>query len=587
MFSQIFVVVFFLSLSKSSPPPFAFEHLGRLAHDTSQAHLIIDVNIGDVIESQRRIIDEFQNLSAPSPSVTAPDIHFHVLFRRSLTKMSFAVDLSSTLINDVIFFLEWNSTLLPTIENEQSRHKRQAAAIGSIFSLGLTIIEEWQIQSLIRANAREQHKIQEIVHVVRDHANKIKANADAIAALKTDYQSAIGALYEHQRLAAALISVNAFLTTHVIDVERFALSIFALATGFLPPALINPAKLLSNFESLRHKAATHGLVPVSTPSHSLFQSKISISVSHNSLYILVHVPLRGDEFFELFRYISIPYPITNVTAARIETDQRYIAVDKDHARHIPLTDYDIAKCSTSEDTWTCTENSMTINDIDRSCIGTLFTGRSQKIRHVCTINLIKLESTHTARLATCTWSILAPNDGRDMMLSCSEGARTSVRIQGPFTLSLNTSCRATIESFSFYCPIAIDQRANNVIQIPNSLPRSISHLFEAKSDVLDQLMIHWASDKPNAEAPLSLDEAESLTDEHLNWPIVGTIAAAIALSVGGILGGVIFYICKKRVPRRPPSSATRDGAEHRTDIERQTTPTKTSRLSIADAANNI
>jgi len=290
--------------------PFSFERLGYLVHDSSFAHLVVHINVSEVVENQRSILAEFRRFENVRFNSSGHAYHFNFLFHESITNLGFSIDVGSRLLNELIVFTELDTPLIDYVAIKTvppPRSKRQLAFFGSIFSLGIAVAEEAQILHLVAQSRAIQRQQQVLVGAVNRNALAITHNADILRKLKNDFLAAAGALYEEQRVTAALVAVATFFVSHATEIERLATGVFSLTSGHLSPAIIRPSNLFASYESLISQAATAGYLPLQSPSKGLFESDISFARENGSLAVVVHIPIRRDEAFDLYRFIRFPF----------------------------------------------------------------------------------------------------------------------------------------------------------------------------------------------------------------------------------------------------------------------------------------
>ena len=126
-----------------------------------------------------------------------------------------------------------------------------------------------------------------------------------------------------------------------------------MTSGHLSPAIIRPSNLFASYESLISQAATAGYLPLLSPSKSLFESDISFARENGSLAVVVHIPIRRDEAFDLYRFIRFPFFVTNTTAALVGTNEEYIALNRDHSKVVTFSSSEFVKCRAFNDTRIC------------------------------------------------------------------------------------------------------------------------------------------------------------------------------------------------------------------------------------------
>lgn len=578
--------------------PFSFERLGYLVHDSSFAHLVVHINVSEVVENQRSILAEFRRFAAVRFNSSGHAYHFNVLFHESIANLGFSIDVGSRLLNELIVFTEIDTPFLEYVVVKSSpppRPKRQLAFFGSLFNLGIAVAEEAQILHLVAQSRAIQRQQQALVGAVNRNALAITHNANILRKLKTDFLAAAGAIYEEQRVTAALVAIATFFVSHAVEIERLATGIFALTSGHLSPAIIRPSNLFASYESLIGQAAAAGYLPLLSPSRSLFDSDISFARENGSLAVVVHIPVRRDEAFDLYRFVRLPFLITNSTAAIVGADEEFIAINRDHSKVVSLTSAEFAKCHNFNNTHVCPQAAVTKKAPTSTCLGALFRADVVAVRRRCDLKMVIPDEPTAAHIAGCAWRVLLPRSV-PFVHACDNGLREVSNMKGELIVVLEQSCNAAVGDSSFACPKSFAATATEAVAIPSDLPNSlIAEGFRGDAAELDRVVAEWYENNADPVDAIPLLQAARVSSDDGDWALFLAIGVSVLVIIVALLG-IIACVLRRRprkrnsrkgnyaeeeVPPLPPQSAMP------ADSAQSTKKTTRAAFSIVDAAREL
>ena len=576
------------------PSPFIFEELGPMAHDSSYAHIIIEFNLSSVFDNHREIVAEFKNFSAATSNASGHVQHYAALFHQTVAKLAFSVDISSRILNELCVYIRCAEPPFDYLIESAKRPRRQAAALGifgSIFNFGLSIYEETQIQALIEESKAAERRTKAIIETVQQHTRAINHNAAVLRRLKADFLTTAAGLYEEQKMAASLIALSTFLNGHAIEVEKLEMSIITLSTGRLPPSLIRPSSIFMAYNEAVKRAANEGYKTIIPPTSALFESKVSTTKEGENFTIVLHVPIAKDEGFSLFRLINFPFAVTNSSAAVVDPDAEYIAIDREHRRHIKLTSSEFLQCQALKGTRLCPASSVTLGSLAHSCIGAVFNSNAVAMRKRCRIRLIPIDKPKAVAVASCAWKLLVPPTGAALIISCLNGHRRVSSIAGAVDVRLNDSCRASCGDIALFCPRTFTVRSSSLLEIPSRLPHTIiNDLFDGDASALDAIVDGWFQNHDETTEALSLSSASFMAAQRI-WSrpeFIGSSTFAAIFLLSCIAAGGFCWFRRRAVSAPGMTSSPSQLMQQQTTapfIQNAKPSANTPAFSMAAAAN--
>ena len=552
--SVIYVIFIFANLHFAYT--FVFELQGKAAGVGAVGHLFLPFNLTRIFSNHEFVLHEFRKFSSWSSvrsnesDLSEAYATYAPIFRETMTRLDFLTEWGSNALNELALYLglpcqfSSNST-------SSTRPKRQAiaAAIGSVFSIGLGFFEESQILAMKSDLVHQQHEIGGLITIAHQHERQITHNYNLIRELRHDVYRATSQLHAAHSIANAIIALAAFFVGHNAEIAQLTEGFFQLSSGHLSPLLVQPQAVIASFDQLKRKAEALGFVPSFSTADSLFSSAIAIAKHDNIFTVVVKIPFRSAAELDLYKFMELPLLVTNKSALIVKTTEKLIAVDKAHAFHFTLTQNDFMDCDKRGDMFSCPSSALLQTNLSKSCLGALMLVDIPAVKERCSLKVAMITETHAKLVNPCFAKFVFPPAGKTVAISCPGFPKNISRVGGNFDLQLKPGCEAAADNYYLKCPSSLNVTSDfSKVTAPFIFP--FQTLFAAAvSNEVDEVVRDWnMKDQRGFEDAPTVDEVLERLDYN-NWQQIAAITVGVCMAVLAGVGGILYRIrvrCRQR-----------------------------------------
>ena len=159
--------------------------------------------------------------------------------------------------------------------------------------------------------------------------------------------------------------------------------------------------------------------------------------------MVVHIPVRRDEAFNLYRFVRLPFFITNLTTAVVGVNEEFIAINRDHSKVVSLTSAEFSECHSFNNTRICPQAAVTKKAPTSTCLGALFQADLDAIPRRYDLGMVIPDGPMAAHISGCSWCLLLPWSV-PIVHACNNGLREVSNGVGELIIVLDPSCNAAI-----------------------------------------------------------------------------------------------------------------------------------------------
>lgn len=309
----------------------------------------------------------------------------------------------------------------------------------------------------------------------------------------------------------------------------------------LAPFVFEPQTLIKIWPELQQIALRlGGLLPVNVP-EQIAQFPVSTLVHEKTMTILVHIPvIQNGRIWELFRLSTSPLllpPTSNGTLAMevVLRPAKPVLASDGSGRHLTLGDSDLSACLQIRQAYFCP--TFLIRKTSEDCLSRLFLNQIQNISTICPtyLRLVDQSFVKTEK----HWLGYSKNL-TIMEVSCSNGTRKNLNLQGIFTLPYLPSCNYENDNFLLS---GYPQPAEELLEARINLSPALPHLLGLKVEEEEvQQVIHQTHQQEINLADilrhrsLLLSDAQDSRLHHYHFGVHGLILLVLVILISTLIG---------------------------------------------------
>jgi len=440
-----------------------------------------------------------------------------------------------------------------------TRYKRQLALLGSVFGLGVSIYNSFQISQL-RQNVAELFQNQETIKANQDlllvtlraentaiktlESNLAKIHS-AFAELVTDFQLVTMTMDwadKFQQVWGAAVH-------HHTVVAGLRDSLESLLHGFFDATILDPLELAIEWEKAKAAAELQGYTFIVNQLSEIFNSKVSYKVEEQTIHVFVHVPIQKVIPMKLYRYLPIPIYLDKQLVRLVDPDgHSYIAADAQKGSGLVLTAEQLQQCTKVRTNYQCPQQGLTRNNIRDTCLGALLLGQKNNAKDKCQVEYNVAAAREQIEKLGPKSIYYATSTNRTITLICNSREMTKVTIpSGAYLLTIPKHCMCQMEEYTFTPEESFTNEMPNLVHLEDAheLLRDIAmEMHSNLQPILD--ILKGVKDVKSRTIP----ELHALKQLSFNgtWAHFGTILGCVIAPI--IFLFLVFVACKCTGKRR-------------------------------------
>lgn len=545
--------------------PTSFRKRGYLATGLSYGHVHFEIDLNKIIDVQNK--SEYALALAIARLnmffLNGTDVgRYETLYKG----MTVAFKPSRKMVEEVMTLFEDQLTT-------HQRNKRQmvaaAAAVGTLFNLGLGLYNRYEIAELHQEMQKAREDRIHIVELLKDEATKFNSMLSVVKQLNTTMAAASKAL---QKIRSDLDTLGIFtIVEHEIVTYNWAMTlwyhaILELLQGRLSPHLLKPSAVEQAMKHVLLQANEQGLHALFTESAGFFRADVSYLMSDNIIHVYVHLPLIEAEPLLLLEYVNAPVMLSkpNGPLMFIDTKGKALAISDSTNNGLEIDLVRLVGCSTKNThlgkIYLCPNTNLARKDITQTCLGTLHGGRYdlQTLKVRCGVYFEDVEE-FAVQISSNIFMFYSKHEVK-LSKTCKNGSE-ELMLSGLHRLELAPFCKLFSLNYVFTPRISLHLEEDLVY-----FPRSVTFTYEdiPLPTVMD---VYERYNQANVKLPekIKLEEVDDLlkaiqTDTlpgHAFWGPPLTILNWVLLL--GVIGYLTYnhvrYLLTTRANRRPREPA--------------------------------
>ena len=555
MSTKILILLFFainLRTSEQMDIPIAFRRLGNFATGLSFAHLKTSINIGNVRKNHWQALTTLNNTKIFAAELADNSTTIIQLFAR----------LQKSLIPSTNLLDSITSTFIDS--SDKTRTTRQLEVLGSVFSIGLSLYNSYEIYNLHSEISSLQTWMGLLAHSLLEEDQAITDLENSVNILNHTCWMLTNAIFKQETKLnhlAAFDEMSILTTDHNIQMNRWGNGMTQLLHGQMSPLLIKNKAMMKAIEELKTKVEEKGFRLLKDSPSDIYKEEISYIVEGNVIHVYVHLPIIEREPLTLYEHINIPFFASNKgDLVTLEADKTILAIDESNHNGMELTPEELSGCKRQPhhdgNIFLCGTANLVRTNVYETCLGLLFSGSqdSERIKAKCKLYISKEES--FGQQITKTSFLLFNKNSKKLTQKCGNSQKHEM-VEGLTKVDTTPGCQAFTDDYIFYSKIDVTMEAEFI-----NLPRKINFTFHETAlnelaDAYHELSKITAPKKRSIESVRSWLEKEKSKRNMYFYGLIGFgIAMILSISILCYLG--FTYLKYKRAKR--PSVET-DGFE--------------------------
>lgn len=525
-----------------------FEQLPPLTHSSISHHIFVKLDLGSVL-SDIDTIDDHLRQSIKQTNRTNPFYtHFHTMVSNLRQNMY-------TLKSDTRNFLATYEGYAP---HKHGRAKR-ANLIGQFAARVFGFATDDDLMKVVH---QVDANFQQTAQTLNKQVSTIRASSrhlDKVVKAVTKAQLAVEAITNHVKkidkvmanLDTSFVTAESlqFLTSSVdaadTAVRRIMLELNEVRMqGKISSSLLPPSALKELLQSIQNYQVDLLYPPTDRYLPDYFQlCQAIVKLDGLRFFIIVRVPLRTDDVYDLFRLhpFSIPYNASK-WARRVSGLPSYVAVRDD--RKVSVVFDSLDHCAFTRDRYVCSPQSHYLSTSQNTCPLALYRGESD-VDDVCDFTYTYNEITEFVKVQD-EW-IGTSNKPQKVEEVCVNHTRSFTIPSGVCSIPIRANCKIIGEDF-LLPPFGVQGTSNLSLKVLTS-PYMMDPLFHLNLQPLaDVKLASLHSFKHSDLKFLKLqhvvspyDQPTALGASHFSLTILLTLAFI------GLAGYLTYLRCRSRV----------------------------------------
>ena len=440
-----------------------FEVKGLLYREIAYAHVYTHIDLNRVIKEYNAIVQSLE------------DAHKRVLLAGNLksTNGKTPIDKINTFVNTSFYQLKEQVQdaqdelgMLcemiacveriedPMLPKNASRKKRQVEAALGVVSVGLSIYTLAETEALKLELFSEAKEVDHLGHQLAAQEKVLSALEGHMVVVDRE----LHALAEQEtrvQFEQSISLISAFLYRATERLLWFSRSLTSVVIEKrLGPRIFEVRALQRAVQDLEGKAKEKGMVLVSTRINDVTREHVSFVARRGIIYFMLHLPLGVGEALKLYRYVSVPFLLTDGKAARISSTVKLIAVNRQLDQKLELRLDELKSCIKRGANHLC-KKGVVQKDITNSCLGALFMGQGKLAVDLCNINILNLTREVMVQTGDRTVVILTPpkKPPVHVYIACGDLDAKSFAITGSFEITVGHGCSISTAAWAFQASI--------------------------------------------------------------------------------------------------------------------------------------
>lgn len=353
---------------------------------------------------------------------------------------------------------------------EKSVVKRSIVGdVAAITALGLSLYNEAQILQLQHqvANVEKNQKI--MCEVLTAEHTAIQNNSKHISVMSHEL-SQVEAKLQQTQFKAIVNRVVSNFRSAIINMKIYTQGLAEiLVRRQIHPRFFQPDAMKTAFNSIKAKAAKHGLKPLATTVSDLFHEDVSFIARGNKIYFMLHVPVGLSDEMTLYVHHSIPIILNDTTIVQIDTQDKYLAINDEVTEYVTLTIAELRECSKRKFNYLCSQ-ALTSKDHRSSCIASLFKGDAESVKALCRFKALpRSREMITETNANQIVLFSPPRFTTKAFMTCKNTSLSktiTIRPKEYRTLKLDDDCKLSTDNYVFRPPPTTLDLSEDIVSRP-------------------------------------------------------------------------------------------------------------------------
>ena len=464
--------------SQDSAHTIVFERKGRIALQTSFAHIAVDLHLPELLDNYRQL-EKMINLTYHH-TMKVSDGNFGNNLAEEKNRLDLTMERLMVMINlatggeELIEWKKikaqdthaWETELLDafnTTTKTDDRNRRNAAVgVTALAGFGLSLYNSYQITKIGQSIGAVQQEVDIITHQLVQ--TDLKMN-EAIQMLNRQ-KRAITLLAKHIQDTGDRESMQALRADVIVAEQLFIHELDDYVSGLtqlvhhkFSPLLVKVSALHNAHKTIVETAQKQNLKPITDNYQILFQAKTSTVLRDGRLTAIIHVPLYSQSLYELYRYIQAPFVVDHMMIEP-KVEKIYLAMDVQQTLARELSTEELEDCLKINEIWHCSHQNIIERKMKNLCLYNLFKDSIEDIRRTCNLQ-IRRKGEHAVQIGAGTFRYITPED---VTLSRFCGRHISEEvIRDVNVIELNSTCnRAMTTNFVFTFNPELEQKLDLV-----------------------------------------------------------------------------------------------------------------------------
>ena len=546
-----------ITAQPQSEQSIVFNKIGQLCLNPAYLHVQIPLDIRPFLRTLYDFEDQInENIEHFFTSNYTSRVNAHIPY----------VTVAKNARNTLKQFINRTEEVIISLPKEAGKKSKRfldfITGILGVSALANSIYNSQQISSINKKALQNSHAINQLVDLAKIHNQKILdldfsvvnisvAVDEALAHGPTQYLSHLGTR----------------LTTAQQKVDQLEQVIHAARQGILHEKALSGDALNTLVKHIQEVSNDlHYLNPIANPA-DLFHLETSYGYSHQegTFYIMLHVPMITPDYtLALYKYTPTPlkHPASKNFTVLVDPDNTLLGLN-DNQQAKEFSDNDVNNCRTLGQYKVCDEHEVIDNNLEESCLGSLFNKNMQRISELCYFKIYKNKE-EVFKIAPNTFLVSTPK-AYTVRGKCNGRNTLPIQISSLTTIKMDQGCSLKTKAKT----ITVQKKFHDKQEL-----FSLSWEFDTteafaqltQQNYADQIRALQATQK---EVSLKIEDIQALkVPETTEFSPFTAIIVSIA-STGGIIILLLVTCCCYKIRKQRPIHNDNDLRNHPTNLLRR------------------
>ena len=378
-------------------------------------------------------------------------------------------DVLHTLPETLLSGISWSS-----VKFKGKRQKRQVAEILGLVSFGLSVFD---LQQTLQLKSQ--------LSQLENNNHLLASEIDQQGELIDDLSRHLGSIQKH------LVEMNTWLNQEawregvrtLVALMRSAVTrlrrwIVGLNTIMIhrkiDPLILSSDQLSSALSILKPKALEKGYELLADQLFELSHEHLSYLSQEGEIFIILHIPMGRNPPLQMYKYLPVPLLLSDGQLALPQPGNFILAINDQCTEKLELENRELELCSRRGGAYICPKG-LTSKRVTASCLGALFVGTLQQIRHECVFKRFKQDYEAISVIGPNKITLVSPpKTTTTVHLSCVDGNVSQTVVSGLVEIVIPAGCVLSTFNHVF--------KPDDSIKLEMFLARTI-HSFDLNSSI--------------------------------------------------------------------------------------------------------